>query len=72
MSGRMVPSRGRLMTVLVLEVIAAAFSGWAAVTDVYDNTLSTALMWGIAGLLTLDFARNIARLAAAGDRGARP
>ncbi|MEV6851627.1 hypothetical protein [Actinoplanes sp. NPDC051411] len=71
MSGRTVPSRGRLMTVLVLEAVAAAFSVWAAVSGVYDNTFSTALMWAVAGVLTLDFARNAARLAAA-DRGSRP
>jgi len=49
----MVPSRGRLMTVLVLEVIAVAFSVWAAVAGVYDNTFSTALMWAIAGVMII-------------------
>jgi hypothetical protein len=68
LSGQMMPSRGRLTTVLVLEVVAVAFSAWAALGDVYDNTFSRVLTWLIAGVLTADLARNVARFTAARHR----
>jgi hypothetical protein len=41
---------------------------WTAVGGVYGSTLGRVLMWVVAGVLTADIARNIARFAAAGVR----